>query len=115
MKRSVSNTDPYRLARSGSTSGNVDHPGSQNKIVINKEYIFFKEITRHMNNKLINDKKKHCFEYNIFYRKELRRKILEFLRFEVGSGSTIPGSGSADPDPLFPEVNPRIRINIKMT
>ena len=32
--------------------------------------------------------------YYIFYRKKLRKKKLEF----VGPGSTIPGSGSANPD-----------------
>ena len=46
----------------------------------------------HMNDKLINDKNKHSFEYYIFYRKKL------------------------DLDPLFPEVVSRIRIrnHIKM-
>ena len=38
-----------------------------------------------MNNKLINyPKKKHLYEYNIFYRKKSRKKI----------GISIPGSGS---------------------
>ena len=50
-----------------------------------------------MNNKLINNKKNHSFEYFIFDRKELRKKVGIF--FDSGSVSTISRKGSTDPDP----------------
>ena len=57
-----------------------------------------------MNNKLIHyPPKKHRYEYYIFYRKKLRKKQ-NWNLFDFRS----------DPDPLFPEADPRIRIRIKM-
>ena len=49
-----------------------------------------------MNNKLINCTKKHLYGYYIFNRKKK-------------SGSTISGSGSADPDPHQNDPDERIR------
>ena len=51
----------------------------------------------YVNNKLIHYKKKHRYAYT-FYRKKLRNKI----------------GICSDPDPLFLEADPRIRIHIKM-
>ena len=51
-------------------------------------------------------KKKHRFEYYILYRKKLRKKNKNF-RLKVGTGSIIPGSGSADPDPHQKDVDPK--------
>ena len=47
---------------------------------------------------------------------EKKEKKMEFVRYKVGSGSgsSIPEIGSADPDPLFQKLDPRIRIHIKM-
>ena len=53
--------------------------------------------------------KKHSLS-NISYRtnrRKLRRKKLEFFLFQFGSGSTFPGSGSADLDSHENEVDPQ--------
>ena len=88
--------DPYHLAGSGSTSGNVDtDPGSQKKSCqtntkINQNYkniIFF--LRNHLfylvyvNNKLI------------IYKKEFLKKIGIRIKNQIRT----PGSGSADPGP----------------
>ena len=37
----------------------------------------------------------------------MKKKKLEFVRCRVGSGSAIPRSGSADPDPHQNEADPK--------
>ena len=52
-----------------------------------------------MNNKLVNYKKKHRFEYYIFYRKKNKKKRIGVCCYSQKrireSGSAISGSGSA--------------------
>jgi hypothetical protein len=52
-----------------------------------------------MNNKLINDTKKNIVLSIKSFTEKIQKNILDFFRYQVGSGSTIPRSGSADPDP----------------
>ena len=49
-----------------------------------------------MNNKLINDNKKNIVMSIMSFTENSKKKML------------------LDPDPLFPEVDPRIRIHVKM-
>ena len=51
-----------------------------------------------MNNKLINYKKN--MSIISFAEKKIKKKIKKFEFIRVGDGSTIPGTGSTDPDPL---------------
>ena len=51
-----------------------------------------------MNNKLINNKKKHSFEYLYLLHKKIKKQNGNF----------------SDPDPLFPEVDPRFRIRTRI-
>ena len=51
-------------------------------------------------------KKKHSFEYYIFYRKKLRKLNSNFSDCKL---DPVPG-----PNTLFLEVDPRIRIHINM-
>ena len=59
-----------------------------------------------MNNKLMNYIK--LMSITSFTEKSKKKK-LEFVRFYVGSGYTIPGSASADPDPHQNEADPKHR------
>ena len=107
---------PCHSAGSGSTSGNVDPDPGAKKIVINShknqpklsKYNFFKKslfCLLHLNIKHINSKKK-SYEYYIFYGK-IKKTNMAFVRFQVGSGSTIPRSRFADPDPHQNETDPK--------
>ena len=60
-----------------------------------------------MNNRLIYDPKKHSFEYYTYL---LQKKI---KKTKIGNFFHFRSDPESDPDPLFPEVDPRIRIQIQ--
>ena len=64
-----------------------------------------------MTNKLMNYIKKNIVMSIISFTEKIIRRKLEFVRFDVGSGvrsgSTFPGSGSADPDLHQNEADPK--------
>ena len=51
-----------------------------------------------------------------FFMKNIKIGTLIRIHFGTGSGSTFSKCGfeDLDPDPLFPNVDPRIRIHVKM-
>ena len=98
-------SDPYHFAGSGDPGSKRKSWLTRIKINLNMNIIFFKEITYcliHMNNKLIN-----------YHKKNIVMSIISFTEKNYekqnwsGSGSTIPRSGSADPNPHQNEADPK--------